>query len=68
MAPLPWAWSPKKSALRRSIGALRTDAWEAISRVRLASARLDKVESGKGGRVDSTVTESALHGVDPPIS
>ena len=60
-ARLPWGWSPKKSALHKSISALRAETWEAINRTLLASARLDKVESGKVMRVDSTVTAALIH-------
>jgi IS5 family transposase len=60
-ARLPWGWSPKKSALHKSISALRAETWKAINRTLLASARLDKVESGKVMRVDSTVTAALIH-------
>ena len=60
-ARLPWGWSPKKSALHKSISALRAETWETINRTLLASARLDKVESGKVVRVDSTVTAALIH-------
>lgn len=60
-ARLPWGWSPKKSVLHKTIGALRAETWEAVNRTLLASARLDKVESGKIVRVDSTVTAALIH-------
>jgi IS5 family transposase len=31
-ARLPWAWSPKKSVLQRTISAIRAETWEAINR------------------------------------
>jgi IS5 family transposase len=60
-ARLPWSWSPKKSVLHKTISAIRADTWEAINRVLLASARQDKLESGKVVRVDSTVTAALIH-------
>ena len=60
-ARLPWGWSPKKSVLHKTISALRAETWESINRTLLASARLDKVESGKAVRVDSTVTTALIH-------
>src|SRR5690606_13679206 len=60
-ARLPWGWSPKKSVLHKTISALRAETWESINRTLLASARLDKVESGKVVRVDSTVTAALIH-------
>jgi IS5 family transposase len=60
-ARLPWSWSPKKSVLHKTISAIRADTWEAINRVLLASARQDKLESGKVVRVDSTVTSALIH-------
>ena len=37
-ARLPWAWSPKKSVLHKTISAIRAETWEAINRALLASA------------------------------
>ena len=51
-ARLPWGWSPKKSVLHKTISALRAATWEEINRTLLASARLDKVETGKVVRVE----------------
>ena len=31
-ARLPWAWSPKKSVLQKTISAIRAETWEAINR------------------------------------
>jgi transposase, IS5 family len=38
-ARLPWGWSPKKSVLHKTIGAIRAETWEAVNRTLLASAR-----------------------------
>src|SRR5438105_6450780 len=40
-ARLPWAWSPKKSVLRKTISAIRAETWETINRRLLTSARQD---------------------------
>ena len=45
-ARLPWAWSPKKSVLHKTISAIRAETWEAINRGLLASARREKIEDG----------------------
>jgi IS5 family transposase len=37
-ARLPLPWSPKKSVLHQTIGALRADTWEAVNQALLASA------------------------------
>jgi IS5 family transposase len=60
-ARLPWAWSPKKSVLHRTIGAIRAETWEAINRALLASAAEAKLERGTMVRLDSTVTAALLH-------
>ena len=60
-ARLPLSWTPKKSALHRTISAIRAESWEAINRVLLASARQEKVETGKVVRLDSTVTAALMH-------
>ena len=44
-ARLPMAWSPKKSVLHQTIGALRAETWEAVNQALLAS-KADKLESG----------------------
>jgi IS5 family transposase len=60
-ARLPWAWSPKKSVLHRTIGAIRAETWEAINRALLAGAAEAKLERGIIVRLDSTVTAALLH-------
>jgi len=42
-ARLPLAWSPKKSALHRTISAIRPASWEAINRGLIAAARQEKL-------------------------
>src|SRR6476469_6971955 len=53
-ARLPWAWSPKKPVLHKTIGAIRAETWEAVNRTLLASAREGKIEDGSVVRLDST--------------
>ena len=60
-ARLPWAWSPKKSVLHKTISAIRAETWEAINRTLLASARQEKLEDGSIVRLDSTVTAALMH-------
>jgi IS5 family transposase len=60
-ARLPWSWTPKKSVLHKTISAIRAETFEAINRTLLASARQEKIESGKVVRLDSTVTAALLH-------
>ena len=60
-ARLPLSWTPKKSVLHRTISAIRAETWEAINRVLLASARQEKVETGKIVRLDSTVAAALMH-------
>jgi IS5 family transposase len=60
-ARLPWAWSPKKSVLQQTIGAIRAETWEAINRTLLASAAEAKLERGRRVRLDSTVTAALVH-------
>ena len=60
-ARLPWGWSPKKSVLHKTIGAIRAETWEAINRALLAGARQEKLEDGRVVRLDSTVTAALLH-------
>src|SRR3954469_331637 len=60
-ARLPWSWSPKKSALQKTISAIRAETWEAINRTLLASARQEKLEDGSIVRLDSTVTAALMH-------
>ena len=60
-ARLPWAWSPKKSVLQKTISTIRAETWEAINRTLLASARQEKLEDGRVVRLDSTVTAALMH-------
>ena len=60
-ARLPLAWTPKKSVLHKTVSAIRAETWEAINRILLASARQEKVETGKVVRLDSTVTAALMH-------
>src|SRR5690242_13617172 len=60
-ARLPWPWSPKRSALHKTIGAIRAETWEAINRSLVASARQEKVEDGSVVRLDSTATAALMH-------
>ncbi|WP_434156531.1 transposase (plasmid) [Sinorhizobium meliloti] len=60
-ARLPWGWNPKKSVLHKTISAIRAQTFEEINGVLLASARQEKLESGKVVRVDSTVTAALIH-------
>jgi transposase, IS5 family len=53
--------APEKSVLHKSIGAIRAQTVEKINRLLLASARQEKLESGKVVRVDSTVTAALIH-------
>ena len=48
-ARLPWAWSPKKSVLQKTISAIRAETWEAINRTLLASASAEKLEQRPRG-------------------
>jgi IS5 family transposase len=60
-ARLPLAWSPKKSVLHHTIGAIRAATWEAINQALLASAKKDRLESGAMVRLDSTLTAALIH-------
>jgi len=60
-ARLPLPWSPKKSVLHQTIGALRAETWEAVNQAVLASAKADKLESGAAVRIDSTVSAALMH-------
>jgi transposase, IS5 family len=46
-ARLPLSWTPKKSVLHGTISAIRAQTWEAINRILIASARQEKVETGR---------------------
>jgi transposase, IS5 family len=60
-ARLPLAWSPKKSVLHQTIGALRAETWEAVNQTLLVSAKQDRLESGAAVRLDSTVSAALMH-------
>ncbi|MBB4236832.1 ISNCY family transposase [Rhizobium esperanzae] len=60
-ARLPWAWSPQKSVLQKTISAIRAESWEAINRALLSNARQAKREDGTVVRLDSTVTSALMH-------
>jgi transposase, IS5 family len=60
-ARLPWAWSPKKSVLQKTISAICAETWEAINRTLLLCARQEKLEDGSVVRLDSTITAAPIH-------
>ena len=60
-ARLPWAWSPKKSVLQKTISAIRAETWEAINRALLSDALQVKLEDGSIVRLDSTATAALMH-------
>jgi transposase, IS5 family len=60
-ARLALAWSPKKSVLHQTIGAIRAETWEAVNQALLVSARQEKLESGATVRIDSTVSAALMH-------
>jgi IS5 family transposase len=47
--------------LQQTISAIRAETWEAINRTLLASARQEKIETGKVVRLDSTVAAALMH-------
>ncbi len=47
--------------LHRTVSTIRAETWEAINRTLLASARQERVETGKVVRLDSTVTAALMH-------
>lgn len=51
---------PRKSALQKSIGAVRAEVWERINRALLEEARGGRVETGRRARIDGTVTETHI--------
>jgi IS5 family transposase len=55
------SWSPKKSVLHKTIGAISAASWEAINRTLVSSARQAKLEAGMTVRIDSTVTHALMH-------
>jgi IS5 family transposase len=62
-ARLPLSWTPKKSVLHKTIGAIRAGTWETINRTVLASARSERIETSGVIRLDSTVTAALTAGV-----
>jgi len=60
-ARLPLKWSPKKSVLHQTIGAIRAETWEAVNQALLVSAQQEKLESGATVRIDSTVSAALMH-------
>ena len=60
-ARLPWAWSPQKSVLQKTISAIGPETWEQINQALLSSARQAKLETGAVVRMDSTVTSALMH-------
>ena len=60
-ARLPLSWSPKRSVLHKTIGAIRTETWERINRALLTSARAAKLEPGTMVRFDSTAVAALMH-------
>src|SRR4051794_30122940 len=60
-ARLPLSWSPKKSVLHKTIGAISAASWEAINRAVVSSAKQERLESGAMVRIDSTVTRALMH-------
>ena len=60
-ARLPLAWSPKKSVLHQTIGAIRAETWEAVNQALLVNAQQDKLELGATVRIDSTVSAALMH-------
>ena len=60
-ARLPLGWSPKKSVLHQTIGAIGAETWEAVNQALLASAKDDRLESGAAVRLDSTVSAALMH-------
>ena len=51
---------PGKSALQKTIGAVRAEVWERINRALLEDARGGRVETGRRARIDGTVTETHI--------
>lgn len=60
-ARLPRGWTPKKSALQRTIGAIGVATWERLCGRILQQAKDQGIESGEVVRVDSTVTATPIH-------
>jgi transposase, IS5 family len=60
-ARLPLSWTPKKSVLHKTIGAISAASWEAINQAVVSRAREAKLDDGAMVRVDSTVTQALMH-------
>ncbi len=60
-ARLPFAWTPKKSVLQKTISAIRPETWEEINRAVVRGAQQEKLEDGAKVRIDSTVTKALMH-------
>ncbi len=60
-ARLPWGWSPKKVGLAQDDQRDPGGHLEAVNKMLLASARQERLESGRVVRVDSTVTAALIH-------
>jgi transposase, IS5 family len=60
-ARLPLGWSPQKSVLHQTIGAIGAETWEEVNQALLASAKQDRLESGAALRLDSTVSAALMH-------
>ena len=60
-ARLPGNERPKKSALQRVVSAIQVSTWESIHRALLATAKETRIEPAQRVRIDSTVTDSAIH-------
>ena len=60
-ARLPMGMGPKKSALQRVVSAIRPRTWERINARLKGSAREERFEPGRRIRIDSTVTDTAIH-------
>src|SRR6516162_9209599 len=60
-ARLPLSWTPKKSVLHKTVGAIRAETWETINRTLLLSARAERIETGGVIRLDSTVTAALMN-------
>ena len=56
----PNEW-PKKSALQRVISAIKASTWEHIQRALMDTAAQTRIEPAQRIRIDSTVTDSAIH-------
>lgn len=60
-ARLPPEIIPKKAVLQRTISQIGDATWEKINQVLLGQAQTERVECGQVLRLDSTVTEAAIH-------